>query len=100
MAEVVDKHTDSEVLENSARVMENLCNEDFPIAGKCNVARSTLIDNLVQKYKEAFKDFFSGVSVLKLVPMCYSSNHITKKKSTKNAEMFLHGVKCKMQPRK
>ena len=59
---MVDKHTDSEVLLNCARVLENLCSEDYPIAGKCNIAKSTLVDELVQKYKQAFKDFFSGVS--------------------------------------
>ena len=67
VADVVDKHTDSEVLLNCARVLENLCSEDYPIAGKCNIAKSTLVDELVQKYKQAFKDFFSGVSNLLFV---------------------------------
>ena len=47
------------MLENCSKVLETFCNDDFPIAGKCNVAKSTLIDNLVQKFKEAFQDFFS-----------------------------------------
>ena len=61
MADIVDKHTDSEVLLQCARVLENLCSDDYAIAGRCSVAKSTLVDELVQKYKQAFKDFFSGV---------------------------------------
>ena len=59
--DIVDKHTDSEVLENCAKVMENFCSEDYMISGKCNVAKSTLIDRLAEKYKEAFQDFFTEV---------------------------------------
>jgi len=58
VSDIVDKHTDSEVLENASKVLENLCNEGYSISGKCNVAKSTLIDNLVQKYKVSFQDFF------------------------------------------
>ena len=62
IGEIVDKHTDSEVLENCSKVMEVLCNEDYAISSKCNIAKSALIDSLVHKYMQAFKDFFSGVS--------------------------------------
>jgi GTP-binding protein EngB required for normal cell division len=48
-------------LENCSKVLENFCNEDYAISGKSNVARSTLIDALVQRYKEAFQDFFQEV---------------------------------------
>ncbi|KAK2186468.1 hypothetical protein NP493_199g04022 [Ridgeia piscesae] len=58
IVDIVDKHTDSEVLENCSKVLDNLCNEEFAVSGKCNVARSTLVDSLVEKYKEAFQDFF------------------------------------------
>ena len=58
IADIVDKHTDSEVLENASKVLENLCGEDHAISHKCQVAKSTLIDHLVQRYKEAFQDFF------------------------------------------
>ncbi|ELU02222.1 hypothetical protein CAPTEDRAFT_182123 [Capitella teleta] len=58
IADIVDKHTDSEVLENASKVLENLCAEEHAISHKCNVAKSTLIDHLAQRYKEAFQDFF------------------------------------------
>ena len=62
VADVVDKHTDSEVLENCSRVMESVCNDEYSIATKCRIAQSQLVDNIAQKYKDAFRDFFSGVS--------------------------------------
>ena len=59
--DIVEKHTNSEVLENCSKVLENFCNEDYGIARKCNVSRSTLIDKLVEKYKDAFQSFFQEV---------------------------------------
>lgn len=53
-----------QVLENCSKVLDNLCNEEYAISGKCNVARSTLVDSLVEKYKEAFQDFFQEVRFL------------------------------------
>ncbi|KAK3094501.1 hypothetical protein FSP39_002578 [Pinctada imbricata] len=57
--EVVEKHTDSEVLETASKCYECLCSEEFAIAGKCDVGRKTLIDSLVVKYREAMQDFFA-----------------------------------------
>ncbi|XP_064615065.1 cohesin subunit SA-2-like [Liolophura sinensis] len=57
--EIVEKHTDMEVLEACSKVFESLCSDEFAIAGKCDVARSTLIDSLAVKFKEAMQDFFA-----------------------------------------
>ena len=70
VSDIVDKHTDSEVLENASKVLENLCNEGYSISGKCNVAKSTLIDNLVQKYKVSFQDFFQEVNTRNNYNIC------------------------------
>jgi cohesin complex subunit SA-1/2 len=40
-----------------------LCDEAYAISGKCDVARKTLIDSLVVKFKEAMQDFFAEVNV-------------------------------------
>ncbi len=61
--EIVDKHTDTEVLENCSKVLELFCNEDYAIAGKCNTTKSTLIDQLTAKFREAYQDFFQEVSI-------------------------------------
>ncbi len=63
----MEKHTSSEVLENCSKVLENFCNEEYTIARKCNVSRSTLIDRLVEKYKEAYQAFFQEVGVTKQI---------------------------------
>lgn len=57
--EVVEKHTDMEVLEACSMCYECLCSEEFAIAGKCDVARKTLIDSLVVKFREAMHDYFA-----------------------------------------
>lgn len=55
---IVEKHTDHEVLEICSKVLELFINEEYVIANKCNIHRSTLIDKLTQRYQEAFRDFF------------------------------------------
>lgn len=50
-----------QVLEACSKVFESLCSDEFAIAGKCDVARSTLIDSLAVKFKEAMQDFFAEV---------------------------------------
>ncbi|XP_065924838.1 cohesin subunit SA-1 isoform X1 [Magallana gigas] len=57
--EIMEKHTDSEVLEAASKCYESLCSEEFAIAGKCDVARKTLIDSLIAKFKESMHDFFA-----------------------------------------
>ncbi|KAK7091059.1 hypothetical protein V1264_010775 [Littorina saxatilis] len=57
--EIVEKHTDAEVLEACSKCFECLCCEEYAIAGKCDVARKTLIDSLVVKFHEAVQDFFA-----------------------------------------
>ncbi|XP_053403143.1 cohesin subunit SA-1-like [Mercenaria mercenaria] len=57
--EIVEKHTDQEVLEACSKCFECLCDEAYAISGKCDVARKTLIDSLVVKFKEAMQDFFA-----------------------------------------
>lgn len=62
-----------QVLEACSKCYECLCYEEYAIAGKCDVARKTLIDSLVVKFKEAMQDFFaevymSTIMVLLLIP--------------------------------
>ncbi|XP_052214972.1 cohesin subunit SA-1-like isoform X2 [Dreissena polymorpha] len=57
--EIVEKHTDQEVLESCSKCFETLCDETYAIAGRCDVARNTLIDSLGVKFKEAMQDFFA-----------------------------------------
>jgi cohesin complex subunit SA-1/2 len=65
MASIVEKHHDTDVLETCAKTLELLCTDGNAIFTRCDVARSTLIDMVVNKYKEAVDDWRSlieGVS--------------------------------------
>ncbi|XP_066903606.1 cohesin subunit SA-2 [Halyomorpha halys] len=56
---ITEKHHDTEVLETCAKTLELLCTEGFAIYTRCDVQRSTLIDSIVNKYKEAMDDWNS-----------------------------------------
>ncbi|RUS69912.1 hypothetical protein EGW08_022327, partial [Elysia chlorotica] len=57
--DIVEKHNSMEVLEACSKCLECLCNEEFAIAGRCEVSKKTLIDALVIKLKQAVQDFFT-----------------------------------------
>ncbi|XP_074657928.1 cohesin subunit SA-2-like isoform X2 [Tubulanus polymorphus] len=88
--EIVDKHTSTEVLEACSKCYEAFCNQEFAIAGKCIVTRSTLIDGLIEKYREAYQDYFqegeeaddeeifSLVASLKRIYAFYGCHDLTK----------------------
>ncbi|XP_076435529.1 cohesin subunit SA-2-like [Babylonia areolata] len=57
--EIVEKHTDADVLEACSKCFESLCCEEYAIAGRCDVARKTLIDTLVVKFHESVQEFFA-----------------------------------------
>jgi len=65
MASIVEKHHGTDVLETCSKTLELLCTDSNAIFTRCDVARSTLIDMVVNKYKEAVDDWRSlieGVS--------------------------------------
>ncbi|KAG8222244.1 hypothetical protein J437_LFUL001442 [Ladona fulva] len=91
ITEIVEKHTDSEVLETCAKTLEILCTEDTAIYTRCDVARSTLIDGVVNHFREAMDDYitliageeepdedetFSVVHGLKKVSIVYSCHNM------------------------
>uniref|UniRef100_A0A7N6B0M1 Cohesin subunit SA n=1 Tax=Anabas testudineus TaxID=64144 RepID=A0A7N6B0M1_ANATE len=55
--EVVDKHTDTEVLEACSTTYRYLCNEEFTIFNRVDIARSQLLDELVDKFARLVEDF-------------------------------------------
>lgn len=62
--EVVDKHTDTEVLEACSTTYRYLCNEEFTIYNRVDIARSQLLDELVDKFNRLLEDFLQEVSSL------------------------------------
>uniref|UniRef100_A0A8C2ZEQ5 Cohesin subunit SA n=1 Tax=Cyclopterus lumpus TaxID=8103 RepID=A0A8C2ZEQ5_CYCLU len=59
--EVQDKHTDTEVLEASSTTYHSLCNEEFTIFNRVDIARSQLLDELVDKFNTLLEDFLQEV---------------------------------------
>ncbi|XP_068205797.1 cohesin subunit SA-2 isoform X2 [Palaemon carinicauda] len=89
--EVADKHSDTEVLETAAKTLEILCNDDYAIYSRCDIARSSLLDMVVNKYKEANDEYltlidgeeepdedetFALVSSVKKVSIFYSCHNM------------------------
>lgn len=60
--EIVEKHTDTEVLEACSKTYHALCNEEFTIFNRVDIARSQLLDELVDKFNRLLEDFLQEVS--------------------------------------
>lgn len=56
--DVTEKHSDTELLETAAKTLEVLCNEDYAVYSRCDIARSSLLDMLANNYKEANSEYF------------------------------------------
>ncbi|XP_075217243.1 stromal antigen isoform X2 [Lycorma delicatula] len=88
---IAEKHHDTEVLETCAKTLEVLCTEGNAIYSRCDVQRSTIIDAVVNKYREAMDEWnsliegeetpdddetFNVVTSLKKVSIFYSCHNI------------------------
>lgn len=63
--EIVSVQTEAEVVEACGRTLEYLCSEQCGVYTRCNVARATITDMCVNRYKEAIDEYRSlleGVS--------------------------------------
>ena len=66
MQNVVERHTETEVLENCAKTLEILCTEETAIYSRCDVIRSTLIDRLVNKLREILDDYTTLIAGVRI----------------------------------
>uniref|UniRef100_A0A669BXC8 Cohesin subunit SA n=1 Tax=Oreochromis niloticus TaxID=8128 RepID=A0A669BXC8_ORENI len=88
--EVVDKHTDTEVLEACSTTCHYLCNEEFTIFNRVDIARSQLLDELVDKFNRLLEDFlqegeepdeddaYQVLSTLKKITTFHNAHDLTK----------------------
>lgn len=70
---IVEKHTDTDVLEACSKTYHALCNEEFTIFNRVDISRSQLIDELADKFNRLLEDFLQEVcitSILSVVPHC------------------------------
>lgn len=55
---VTDKHQNDEVLETCAKTLEILCSKNnSTLATRCSVQKSTLMDTITNKHREAMDDW-------------------------------------------
>uniref|UniRef100_A0A1A9X0J4 SCD domain-containing protein n=1 Tax=Glossina brevipalpis TaxID=37001 RepID=A0A1A9X0J4_9MUSC len=88
---IMTVHTDRDVLETCAKTLEYLCTEGSATYTRCDVARSNIIDNAVNKYKDAIDDWRNLIAgeelpneddiynitiSLKVVSILYSSHNL------------------------
>lgn len=93
MDHIMSKHTDRDVLETCAKTLEFLCIEGSAIYTKCDVARSTIIDQCVNRYKDSIDDWrtliageevpnedeiYNVVSSLKKVSILFSCHNLNQ----------------------
>lgn len=60
----MEKHTDTEVLEACSKTYHALCNEEFTIFNRVDIARSQLLDELVDKFNRLLEDFLQEVRTM------------------------------------
>ncbi|CAH8682361.1 unnamed protein product [Schistosoma rodhaini] len=57
--DIVERHTDPQTLLACSRVYESLCIDELSISAKCQTVRGTLLDRLVDLYRDAFLNYFN-----------------------------------------
>merc|ERR1719414_2769538 len=55
--EIVEKHSEKEVLEACAKTLERLCDDSHAIFTRCGIARSRLLDIISNHFKEANDEY-------------------------------------------
>lgn len=55
--DIVEKHTDTDVLEACSKTFHALCNEEYTIFNRVDIARSQLLDEQVDKFARLLEDF-------------------------------------------
>lgn len=91
MGDIMQAHNDKDVLETCAKTLEFLCTEGTAIYTRCDIARSNIIDQCVNRYKEAVDEWrnliageetpnedetYSVVVSLKKVSILYSCHNL------------------------
>lgn len=67
MAVIVEKHTDTDLLEQAAMTYRALCDNDYTMSAKAQIERQTVIDSWVENFNLALEIFKEAVSQMVLV---------------------------------
>jgi cohesin complex subunit SA-1/2 len=71
MHNVVDRQTETDVLENCAKTLIFLCNEDQAIYSLCDVSRTNLINGLVNKSRVVLANHQTLIADVSLVTLSF-----------------------------
>ncbi|XP_067323235.1 cohesin subunit SA-3 [Anolis sagrei] len=88
LREVVEKHSDPEVLGAASRALHLLCRPELPFFSRADFARSRLVDHLADKFQHKAKellqtsfleeeDAYSMAATLKRIAILYSAHDLT-----------------------
>ncbi|XP_038642815.1 cohesin subunit SA-2-like isoform X2 [Scyliorhinus canicula] len=59
--DIVEKHTEKDVLEACSRAYYTLCNEDYTIRNRVDIARSQIVDTLVEIFTQSVEELLHEV---------------------------------------
>uniref|UniRef100_A0A4W4H024 Cohesin subunit SA n=1 Tax=Electrophorus electricus TaxID=8005 RepID=A0A4W4H024_ELEEL len=98
---VVEKHTETEVLEACSKTYSILCSEEYTIMNRVDIARSQLIDELTDRFSHSVEDLlqegdeaddddiYSVLSSLKKLTAFHNAHDLTKWDLFKNCYRLL-----------
>ncbi|XP_066564999.1 cohesin subunit SA-1a [Amia ocellicauda] len=87
---VVEKHTETEVLEACSKTYSILCSEEYTIMNRVDIARSQLIDEMVDRFSHSVEDLlqegeeaddddiYNVLSTLKRLTAFHNAHDLTK----------------------
>ncbi|XP_072330767.1 cohesin subunit SA-1 isoform X2 [Scyliorhinus torazame] len=87
---VVEKHIESDVLESCSKTYNILCSEEYTIQNRVNIARSQMIDELVERFSQSVEDLlqegeeaddddiYNVLSTLKRLTAFHNAHDLTK----------------------
>uniref|UniRef100_A0A8C2KM07 Cohesin subunit SA n=1 Tax=Cyprinus carpio TaxID=7962 RepID=A0A8C2KM07_CYPCA len=84
--DVVEKHTDTDVLEACSMTFHALCNEEFTIYNRVDIVRSQMIDEQIDKFHRLLEDgeepdeddAYQVLSTLKRITAFHNAHDLTK----------------------
>uniref|UniRef100_A0A8C2KSK5 Cohesin subunit SA n=1 Tax=Cyprinus carpio TaxID=7962 RepID=A0A8C2KSK5_CYPCA len=80
---VVEKHTDTEVLEACSKTYSILCSEEYTIMNRVDIGRSQLIDELAERFNHSGEeadddDIYNVLSTLKKLTAFHNAHDLTR----------------------
>uniref|UniRef100_A0A8C9TF75 Cohesin subunit SA n=1 Tax=Scleropages formosus TaxID=113540 RepID=A0A8C9TF75_SCLFO len=101
---VVEKHTETEVLEACSKTYSILCSEEYTIMNRVDIARSQLIDEMVDRFNHSVEDLlqeaddddiYNVLSTLKRLTAFHNAHDLTRWDLFGNCYRLLKtGIEC------